>query len=110
MRTYDIEEKEFSISLDALVVALCRDYPRRDMALKDGSVSRRTAMEYTYINLRVFDGAAEIVGAADALTYVREIGEKVGYAFTSLDVSERTYKLMKAEVKRNIARKLHLCD
>ena len=110
MRTYDIEDKEFSASLDALIVAICRDYQRREEALKNASVSRRTSMEYTYIDLRVFDGAAEIVGVDDALLYIKEIGEKIGYAFTALDISERAYKLTKAAVKRNIARKLHLCD
>ena len=110
MSTYDITDRELNSSLDALIVAMCRDYKRRESAIRAGELSRRTLMEYRYLDYRIFDGAADVVGCEDALIYIDEIGNKIGYANTALEVSERTYKERKAAVKRSIARKLHLCD
>ena len=97
--------------VDAIVVALCADYERREQALRDRSVGHRAEMEYKYLNYKMFDAAAEVVGVSDAPTVIREIGTRVGYAKCELcDVSERIYKERKKEVKLNIARKLRLCD
>lgn len=98
----------YSSTLDALIVAMCADYLRREEAVKEGSISRRTEMEYKYLNYRIFDGASEVVGKEDALTYIYEIGRKIGYAKSKIDISELTYKNNKLEVKINIAYKLHL--
>lgn len=101
----------YTASVDALVVALCADYDRREVAMKRGSVSRRTDMEYRYLNFRIMEAAAEIVGEAEAYTYINEIGRKIGYARSQIGTaSETTYKIKKGEVKLNIARKLHLLD
>lgn len=97
--------------VDAIVVALCADYARRDRALAERSVGHGAEMEYKYLNYKMFDAAAEVVGVDDAVTIIREIGTRVGYAkCENYDVSERIYKERKREVKLSIARKLRLCD
>ena len=98
----------YTSTLDNIIVALCADYQRREDAIREGSVSRRTEMEYRYINYRIFDGVAEVVGADDALTYIYEIGRKIGYAKSKIDISELSYKNNKLEIKINVACKLHL--
>ena len=101
----------YTPTLDALVVALCADYARRANAVESERVTPRTGMEYKYLNYRIYEGAAEIVGERYADVYINEIGRKIGYASTKHDaVSERTYKEEKQEVKINVARKLHLLD
>lgn len=103
--------KNMISTLDTLVSALCLDYERREEAILTKSVSRRTETEFKYYNFKIFDAAAEIVGDRFAVTYIKEIGNHVGYAKTEIDcVSEITYKTHKSLVKQNIARKLHLCD
>ena len=98
-------------TLDNLIVAICRDYTRRENAITDKCCSARTAMEYRYLNSSVLRAAIEVAGESDGRMYIYEIGEKIGYAYSSVeDVSEGTYKQIKKEVKRNIARKLHLFD
>ena len=101
----------YTPTLDALVVALCRDYERRAVAVASERVTPRTGMEYKYLNYRIFEGAAEIVGERYAALYINEIGRKIGYASSAHDaVCERVYKEEKQEVKINVARKLHLLD
>lgn len=98
-------------TLDNVIVALCRDYERRETAIREGSYKRRTLMEYRYLNARIFDAAAEYVGERDALLLIKEIGEKIGYAKSRFyRISEGNYKLKKSEVKRAIALNLHLTD
>lgn len=59
----------------------------------------------------ISEAAAEIVGAACAETFIKEIGKSIGYAKSEVDfMSEVTYKKYKGEVKYNIGRKLHICD
>ncbi len=99
----------YTPTLDGLVVALCRDYERRRLAREEGAVSKRTSMEYGYINAKIYEAAAEIVGERYAELYIDEIGKSVGYAKTKHDaVSETTYKEEKLAVKISIAEKLHL--
>ena len=98
-------------TLDKLVVALCRDYQRRREAIAASAYTARTLMEYRYYNLKIFDGAAEVVGKDAAEKYITEIGEAKGYANSEIhEVSEYAYKKKKSNVKRNIAVKLHLTD
>lgn len=98
-------------TLDALVRALCLDYPRRERAISERSVSHRTDTEFRYYNFKIFDAAAEVVGEAEAEIYIKEIGAAVGYAKSeSFLISEVTYKQRKRLVMNNIAKKLHLCD
>lgn len=98
-------------TLDELVVALCKDYERRAAAIADGACSRRTEIEYRYINYRIFDAARDIVGEELCHAYINEIGRKIGYAYSEVDtVSETTYKKQKQAIKINIAKKLHLID
>lgn len=103
--------KNVESSLDTLIIALCLDYGRRQRAIEEHSVTKRTDTEFRYYNFKIFDAAAEIVGERFAVRYIEEIGERVGYAKSSLDcVSEITYKNYKRMIKDNIAKKLHLCD
>ena len=102
-------EKEST--LDALVRALCLDYPRRERAISESSVSHRTDTEFRYYNFKIFDAAAEVVGEMDAELYIKEIGERCGYAKSEFFIiSEGTYKARKRAVMNNIAKKLHLTD
>ena len=98
-------------SLDELVRALCFDYARRARAISERSVSHRTDTEFRYYNFKIFDAAAEVVGEAYAEIYIKEIGERCGYAKSDIyPVSEVTYKQRKRFVMDNIAKKLHLRD
>ena len=97
-------------TLDELVTSLCKDYARRERSLNMRTLSHRTRVELKYINYKIAEAAREVVGD-DFATYINEIGESVGYAKSDIDgVSEKSYKTKKAEVKLNIARKLHLAD
>jgi hypothetical protein len=97
-------------TLDALVIALCKDYFSRKSAIESTECSRRTRMEYEYINGRISTAAQEIVGD-DFEIYIREIGEAIGYARSQVpDISDSGYKRFKKEIKINIAKKLHLLD
>lgn len=98
-------------TLDELVIALCRDYARRDRAIAERSARKRTDTEYRYYNFKIFDAVAEIVGERYAEAYINDIGRRVGYAKTELYfVSEVTYKKYKRMIMDNVAKKLHLCD
>ena len=97
-------------TLDELVVSLCKDYKRRERSLAYQNLSHRTKVELKYINYKIAEAAKEVVGD-DFATYIYEIGEAVGYAKSSLgDIGEINYKIKKAEVKSNIAKRLHLTD
>ena len=103
-------EGDYKDTLDGIIVALCRDYRRREEAVRNKTCSRRTSMEYEYINSRILSAAREI---ADDLAenYINEIGKRVGYAYSRVDyASESTYKRIKKEIKKNIAKKLHMID
>ncbi len=111
MGTWNVEGTDYSETLDLLIVALCRDYTRRRDMISDKKCSKRTAMEYKYINHSLLSAAVEIVGPSAAEIYINEIGNKTGYAKTVLEfTSEGTYKKNKSEIRRNIAKKLHLLD
>ena len=104
-------EYGYGDTLDNLIVAICRDYPRRKDAVIENRCSARCAMEYRYLNSGILRAAIEVAGETDGETYIYEIGEKIGYAYSRIDnVSESTYKKIKKEVKLNIARKLHFLD
>ena len=103
--------KDYEGTLDMLVVALCRDYERRRRILQDPKTAFRTAAELRYINFKIHDATLEIVGEEDAELYIKEIGERIGYAYSAVsDVCERTYKTRKRAVMTNIAKRLHLSD
>ena len=98
-------------TVDTIVVAMCLDYKRRERAIRERSVTKRTDTEYRYLNYMIYDAAAEIIGERDAVTMVNEIGRRTGYAKTALDnLSEITYKSYKRLIMDNVAKKLHLVD
>ena len=110
MGTRNVTADSFVQALDVLIVALCLGYEARERAIHDGSCKRRTLMEYAYINRRLADATREIVGD-DYLIYIHEIGERIGYAYSSIDnICESEYKIKKRLAKMNIARRLHLLD
>lgn len=97
----------YTDTLDGVVVALCRDYMRRERRTDN----RRVMMEHKYINTKMREASGEIVGDRYAEVMIFEIGERIGYAASAIeDISESTYKRRKAEVKLAIARKLYLLD
>lgn len=98
-------------SLDKMIVALLGDYKRRKDAILERSFSRRTEMEYRYINYRIEEGALEICPINCVESFIDEIAMHRGYANSDIDcMSEVTYKKQKQQIKFNIARKLHLID
>ena len=110
MGTRDVAPGGFTETLDMLIVAFCRDFEAREDAIRLKSCQRRTIMEYEYINRRIAHASREIVGD-DYNIYIYEIGQRIGYANSSVgDISETDYKIKKRLVKMNIARKMHLLD
>ena len=98
-------------SVDAIVEAMCLDFERRAVAIRQGSVTHRTEMEYRYLNYKIFTASEQILGEDRALIMIDDIGARRGYAKSELyDTSERDYKEKKRMVKENIARALHLID
>ena len=98
-------------SLDSLAVALCADYDRRERAMREGSFSSRTLLEYDYLNRHIYRATIELCDGEEELRdYIREIGGKIGYAHSRFTVSEVTYKVRKRRIKENILRHLHLYD
>lgn len=95
-------------SLDRLVVALCEDFARRERLIREGGLSLRMLSELRYLNMKILEGAEE-EACSDGEIFISEIGGRVGYVNSALDfMSEATYKRRKADIKRNIARKLYL--
>ena len=95
--------------LDTLITALCADYPRRAEVIDRRSAPYNVIMEYRFLNYRIINAAAEIAGSRDAIYFVYDIGNEVGYAASDLiALSEVIYKQRKKEVKENIARRLSL--
>ena len=103
--------RKIESSLDAVVIALCLDYGRRQSAIESRSATKRTDTEYRYYNFKMLDAVSEIAGERFAERYIYEIGKRIGYAKSSLTCfSETTYKIYKRRIIDNIAKKLHLCD
>lgn len=102
---------ELELTVGALVCALCADYKRRKDVLSRANLTRRTQAELCYINSKMYDAAAEIVGEELAELYICEIGERIGYAYSGVtNISEVTYKINKRKVKEAIAKKLYLAE
>ena len=96
-------------TLSGLVVALCLDYRRRQRLIESGELSFRTASELRYLNIKLIAAANEIVGEELSELFIREIGERKGYATSAItDMSEYNYKMKKRQVVDNIIKKLHL--
>ncbi len=94
--------------IDEVAVSLCADYFRRRRCIEDKSVGKRVRMEYAYINAKILDAAASIVGTVYAEIYIREIGARIGYASSEVDnISEVTYKKKKKEVKAEILKNIY---
>ena len=97
-------------TLSELVSAFCRDYDRREAMIKQDRCSKRVLTELRFINYKILDAAREIAGE-DAEIYIREIGNKKGFASSEAEwIGESKYKTTKAQVTANIAKKLHLAD
>ena len=75
-----MDKGELTRTVNSVVIALCADYFRRAHIMSKGTASRRVDTEYRYYNFKMFDGAAEVVGEELAEVYIREIGERRGYA------------------------------
>jgi hypothetical protein len=97
-------------TLSALVKAQFGDYERRKRILTLASPERRVRMELVYLNSKLYEATAETVGSSLADTFIREIGEGIGYTSSGLFdcMSEACYKRYKAEVMAMAARRLYL--
>jgi hypothetical protein len=107
MRLYETK------TLDQVCIALCADFRRRARTIAERSASRRTIIEYRYLNDRIFFATLSLAGEREsAYRYIEEIGGKIGYAKSSFadEISEVTYKKRKMEIKRRILVALHLVD
>ena len=104
-----MQNKALDDTLDWLVRALCADYQRRELLILKKDAERRVDNELRYLNFKVFDAVAEVVGEGRADVFITEIGRSIGYAKTRVDCfSEGMYKQYKKFVKENIAKKLYL--
>lgn len=101
--------KKVRDTLDVLIKALCADYARREKIILSMSAERRVDNELRYLNFKIFDAAAEVVGEARAPQYIEEIGKSVGYAKSKVEnISEGAYKRFKWLIRKNIAKRLYL--
>ena len=107
MRNANITKRS---SLDVLVSALCRDYFRREEAIKKGGATKRTLTEFRYLNFKIAEAVEDVVGNEFVEFYIKEIGENIGYANSKTILSEVAYKERKKQIKDSIARKLYLSD
>jgi hypothetical protein len=104
-----MQSKTVIDTLDFLVRALCADYKRREEIIIKREAERRIDNELRYLNFKIFDAAAEVVGERRADIFISEIGASVGYANSDVDcMSEGMYKSYKRHVKNNIAKRLYL--
>lgn len=95
--------------LDNVIIALCADYLRRAEVISNRSAPYNVIMEYRFLNYRIMNAAVEIAGNRDALLFIYDIGNDIGYASSELwMLAETVYKQRKKEVKENIARRLSL--
>lgn len=95
--------------LETLIIALCADYLRRAEIISRRQAPYNVIMEYRFLNYRIMNAAVEIVGSRDALFFIYDIGNNIGYAASDLyALSESVYKMRKKEVRDNIARRLSL--
>ena len=93
-----------------LVEALCADFGRRERMREDRSVPLRVRVECRYINARLLEAVRSLtVDEAEACLFLREIGERRGYAHSDSPLSESAYKRRKAEIRTAILKTLHLC-
>ncbi len=97
-------------SVDSLVIAHCRDYRRRAAAIEERSMPRRVDNELRYYNFKIYDAVASVVGEGRAEAFIREIGDRIGYAKSEFmdEMSECTYKEVKRRIKDTIAAALYL--
>lgn len=103
------DEALMPTELDALIIALCADYPRRAEVISSRNAPYNVIMEYRFLNYRIMNAAMEIAGSRDALYFIYDIGRNNGYTSSDLFIlSETVYKERKKEVKENIARRLSL--
>lgn len=94
-----------------IVVALAAHFETREKAILKKSVTPRVRMEYIYVNSKMLDAAAEVVGMKYAKEFIMDVGQERGYAKSKIDAfSEACYKKSKQAVKRKIAERLHLLD
>ena len=96
--------------LDKLVIALCADYFRRREFILERKASKRVLMEYSYINSKMLDASARVVGDVYAEIFIKEIGERIGYAKSATYLSETVYKARKEEVKISILKEIYYID
>ena len=95
--------------INEIIRALCADYTRRAMVMKQGSAPYNVIMEYRFLNYRILNATVEIAGTRDAKGFIKDIGEEIGYSATDLWLlSESEYKSRKIRIKHNIARRLSL--
>ncbi len=98
-------------AVEIIIMALCSDYFRRMSVIESGMATYRIIMEYRFLNHRIYNAVEEIVGKRDAIAFIKDIGKGTGYAKSDIiTLSERNYKIMKKEVKLNIAKRLSLYE
>ena len=96
--------------IDAIVVALCADFPRRQAAIEARTARRRVDAEFRYLNFKIYEAVRRVcLDDEEAEVLIEEIGKEVGYARSRLDyLSEFTYKRYKRRAIDGIAEELYL--
>ena len=108
MGTWDIDGR-LPATLDAMVVAFCADYGRREELIRNVDTPKRVKVELQYINYKLYDAVADVVERHLIPIFIDEIGARKGFASSMVEgMGESVYKRAKARVKVNIAKKLYL--
>ena len=96
-------------SLERMIEGLCFDYERRKREIAEDKLPKRVLIEYKFLNGKIMEAAIEIVGHIDSEVMIYDIGMRRGYAKSPINrFSEIHYKMLKAKIKLNIAKKLLL--
>ena len=95
--------------VDAVVVALCADFSRRQAAIEARCSPVRVDMEHRYLNFKIHEAVRRVCKSEDeAEILIEEIGTQTGYARSRTDDCELTYKRRKRRAMDAIAEALYL--
>ncbi len=96
---------------ELLVDALCAGFDGRAETLRRCAASRRTLMEYAYLNGKIWEAAMEVTAnEKESLLFISEIGSRTGYVKSGLCYGESAYKEKKSAIRKGILLKLHLFE
>ena len=104
-----MKEKKIPDGVDKIIVAICKDYPRRKKALEHGRAHGQTKRYFLRLNNAIETALDEECDEWVRVDMLTDIAENRGFRKTrSCYVTQRSYYDSKRRVKHALARKLHL--